>query len=173
MNTQIFFVLLFMLNLAVAWLSYFTKKAQWYRFLGVLIFIALPFIAVFFNQPRFELDYYWWRISGMAAMALGFGVALWALLVIKDISMLMPGPNQKLMISGPYRYVRHPFYLGMIFMFVGWWWIFAAVYSFYFGMFILALIWIQAYLEEKLLLEKEHGILYQEYRRSTGMFWIK
>lgn len=64
-------------------------------------------------------------------------------------------------------------YLGLIFVWVGWWWVWAAVYSFYFGMFILALAWIQGYLEEKLVLEKKFGDKYREYRRQTGMFWVK
>jgi protein-S-isoprenylcysteine O-methyltransferase Ste14 len=173
MNFQIIIVILFLLNLAIAWLAYFAKKAQLYRFVGIFVFIVLPFITVFLGQPRFVLDYFWWRIAGILAMVLGFGVVLWATQALKDISLLISGSSQKLVTSGPYRYVRHPFYLGLIFMFVGWWWIFAAVYSFYFGMFILALIWIQAYLEEKLILEKQYGMLFKEYRRNTGMFWIK
>ena len=60
-----------------------------------------------------------------------------------------------------------------LFVFVGWWWVWAAVYSFYFGMFILALIWLQAYLEEKFILEKQFGDQYRGYKQQTGMFWIK
>lgn len=79
----------------------------------------------------------------------------------------------KFITSGPYQFVRHPLYLGMIFACVGWWWVFSAIYSFYFGMIILALIWIEAYLEEKYSLVKIFGEKYIEYRRHTGMFWIK
>jgi protein-S-isoprenylcysteine O-methyltransferase Ste14 len=58
-------------------------------------------------------------------------------------------------------------------MFVGWCWVWAAVYSFYFGLIILALHWIAAYLEEKLTLEKLFGKDFACYRQNTGMFWIK
>ena len=72
-----------------------------------------------------------------------------------------------------YSIVRHPQYLGLIVIWVGWWWVWAAVYAFDFGMFILVLTWIEAYLEEKFILEKLFGDKFREYRRQTGMFWIK
>ncbi|MBU1935618.1 hypothetical protein KKF04_06180, partial [Patescibacteria group bacterium] len=75
--------------------------------------------------------------------------------------------------SGPYNWLRHPQYLSAIFIFIGWWWIFAAVYSFYFGMIIIATIWLNAYLEEKILLQKKFGQKYAEYQISAGMFWVK
>ena len=75
--------------------------------------------------------------------------------------------------DGPFAFVRHPVYLGLVFIFVGWWWAWAAVYAFYFGMFILALIWINAYLEEKIILMKAFGQKYSEYKQQTGMFWVK
>jgi protein-S-isoprenylcysteine O-methyltransferase Ste14 len=60
-----------------------------------------------------------------------------------------------------------------MFVLVGWWWVFAAVYSFYFGMLVLALLWLQGYFEEKLVLEKKYGSVYLAYKQQTGMFWIK
>jgi protein-S-isoprenylcysteine O-methyltransferase Ste14 len=39
-------------------------------------------------------------------------------------------------------------------------------------MFILAMIWLQGYLEDKIM-EKKFGAKFAAYRRETGMFWIK
>ena len=172
MLIQIFLVVLFALNLALIWSADFWKQLAWYRYPGAVIMIALPLAAVFFAQPRFELDYFWWPIAGIFAIAGGLALIGWAYNSRGNICLPACLPEQ-LPTGGPYAFVRHPVYLGLIFIFVGWWWLWAAVYAFYFGMFSLAAIWAQAYLEEKLLLEKNFGGQFAEYRRQTGMFWIK
>ncbi len=170
MGIQILFVCLFALNLLLIWLS---EKFPWYRLPGSFIFTFLPLLPVFFDQPRFELDYFWWRVAGAALIILGIALVVWAKSVVGKVLTSLGETPGELTTSGPYQFFRHPMYLGLIFVWVGWWWVWAAVYSFYFGMFILALAWIQGYLEEKLVLEKKFGDKYREYRRQTGMFWVK
>ena len=157
MKTQILLVVLFALNLLLL-----NRKFAWYRLPGTVILAILPVLSVFLPQPRFELDFFWWRIAGIAIMLLGILIAGWAILEFKKQNV------NNLVTSGPYQFVRHPQYLGLIFVWAGWWWLWAAAYSFYFGMIILALTWLHAYFEEKQL-----GDQYREYRKNTGMFWIK
>ena len=166
MLLQWIIVLLFALNLLSIWLTVIINKCAWYRPIGLIIMSVMPLLTVFFGQPRFDLDYFWWRIVGVAAILLGVAIAGWAKLTLWKLS-------DKLVTSGPYQYVRHPLYLGLVFFIVGWWWLWAAVYSFYIGMFILMLIWINAYWEEKMVMEKRFGDEYKQYKKHTGMFWIK
>lgn len=173
MQLQILLIGLFVVNMVLIWLTVPTKKFEWYRATGVLIFAIIPFLSVFFEQPRFELDFFWWRIAGGIAVVLGFGIAGWARLELKRAGMWANDIPNKLITTGPYQYVRHPQYLGLVFIWVGWWWGWAAVYAFYFGVFILALTWIEAYLEEKFILERSFGDQFREYRKHAGMFWIK
>lgn len=173
MNLQLIIIAIFVLNVLVIWLSVFNKELEWYRIPGVIIFTALPFVTVFFEQPRFELDFFWWRVVGIAAIVAGALIAGKARLEFKNAEMWPLDLPKTLITSGPYQYFRHPQYLGLIFIWIGWWWIWAAAYAFYFGMFILALAWIEAYLEEKFILEKTFGNQYHEYCQHAGMFWIK
>jgi len=167
---QILFVALFVLNLLLLWVGKFT----WYRFPGYILLLVIPLVTVFFKQPRFELDFFWWRIGGMIAIAIGVGTIFLAKRELRKYEAKWHDVLPKTLVtSGPYSYVRHPMYLGLVFIFVGWWWVWSAAYAFYFGMFILATIWIQGYLEEKWILEKRFGKKYQEYRQRTGMYWIK
>lgn len=152
----------------VLWYSFLSDKLKWTFRFGPLVSL-IPLLAVFPGQPRFELDYFWWRIAGFIAIVFGIGIYIWA---IKEFRTALKEGN-KLVDTGPFQFVRHPMYLGTIFIYVGWWWIWAAVYAFYIGMFVLASIWLQAYIEEKLVLEKDFGDQYREYRSKTGMFWIK
>jgi protein-S-isoprenylcysteine O-methyltransferase Ste14 len=132
---------------------------------GMVVFAVLPFTTVYFAQPLFELDFFWWRITGAVVMIMGAILLIW--------SKFKFVPQEEMITTGPYQYIRHPQYLGLIFAFVGWWWVWQAVYSFYFGMFIVAMVWFEAFLEEKLILIKRFGDKFKEYRRKTGMFWIK
>jgi protein-S-isoprenylcysteine O-methyltransferase Ste14 len=172
MLIQVLIVLFFVINLSLIWLAFYQKAFNFYRYPGAVVLVLLPLAAVFFVQPHFELDYFWWPIAGLLAMVGGLALIGWAFSVRGEVCLPASLPAQ-LPIDGPYALVRHPVYLGLIFIFVGWWWLWAAVYSFYFGLFSLAALWAQAYLEEKLLLAKTFGGKFVEYRRQTGMFWIK
>ncbi len=166
MKIQILMVALFALNLLSIWATYWLPRCAWWRPIGYLIMAILPLGSVFFPQPQFDLDYFWWRIAGVVTIVSGLFILGWA---IKEFSRR----KGALFTGGPYQFVRHPQYLGLIFIWVGWWWVWAAVYSFYFGMIILALTWLQGYLEEKLILEKKFGQEYLNYKKQTGMFWVK
>ncbi|MFH1347960.1 MAG: methyltransferase [Candidatus Margulisiibacteriota bacterium] len=157
----------------ICWVTVLNKKFEWYQLIAALIFIIIPLATVFFEQPRFELDFFWWRIAGVAVIVLGLMLSLWAKIEFVKAGTGLRVLPQKMIAKGPYHYVRHPQFLGLVFIWVGWWWVWSAVYAFYFGMFILALTWIEAYLEEKLIFEKQFGNEYREYKRQTGMFWIK
>ncbi len=170
MLIQILIVACFALNLLLFWLAR-SRGLGWYRYPASALFVLLPLIGVFFSQPLFELDFAWWRVAGGAAMVLGLMLVGW---VWRAAGPVLPLDEPKeLKTDGPFSLVRHPAYLGLIFIFVGWWWAWAAVYSFYFGMIVLLLIWLNAYLEERSVLEKAFGAQYAEYKSQTGMFWIK
>ena len=139
MTIQIIFLALFAGNMLSIWSTYFLNKCAWYRIPGMAVFLVLPFLTVYFRQPLFELDFVWWRVAGVLAMIAGAVLLIWSKFLFK--------PQEEMIETGPYRFVRHPQYLGMIFLYVGWWWVWESVYSFYFGMFIIAMVWLEAYLE--------------------------
>jgi protein-S-isoprenylcysteine O-methyltransferase Ste14 len=174
MTLQLIFVLLFALNLLLLWAAILSKKALWYRFAAYFFMLVIPMLTVILEQPHFDLDYFWWRIAGYAAIALGAAAIIWARTEFKKQKVdWRAAEPAKLVTSGPYQFLRHPIYLGLIFILVGWWWIWAAAWSFYFGMLILLLIWIQGNLEEWLILQKKFGEAFTTYRKTTGMYWIK
>ncbi len=171
---QILFVILFALNLAVLWAALLSGRFLGYRFAAYALFLLIPMVTVYFEQPHFQLDYSWWMVGGYVAIALGVACCYFAKQEMKEHGALWYQAHPtKLVTTGLYRYIRHPIYLGLIFFLVGWWWIWSAAYSFYFGMFILALIWLHGYLEERLIMEKKFGQAYLEYKRTTGMFWVR
>lgn len=66
------------------------------------------------------------RIAGVALLALGIAVASWAAMKLGRALTPFPKPveNGRLCREGPYRWVRHPIYAGVLLIAAGWaaWW---------------------------------------------------
>ena len=107
MTIQILFVVIFAVNLLLLWVA----ALKWYRLPGTFIFALLPLVTVIFDQPRFELDYFWWRVAGVVSIVLGLALLAWTKGKLW---------SEEFRTDGPYQFVRHPMYLGLIFVFVGW-----------------------------------------------------
>jgi protein-S-isoprenylcysteine O-methyltransferase Ste14 len=82
-------------------------------------------------------------------------------------------PGHELVTDGPYRYVRHPSYLGMMLAFVGW----ALVFRSSVGLLAAALglrLLVERITSEEAMLASQFGSAYDEYRASTWRLvpWI-
>lgn len=106
---------------------------------------------------------------GVVLCGAGIAFAIWARLNLgKNWGMPMSvKENPELVTSGPYRYVRHPIYTGMIFAFLGsavgesgWWFLVLIAFGVYF---------IYAATREEKLMTKEFPNQYPEYKKSTKM----
>lgn len=87
-----------------------------------LLWLAVPAVAGL-NVGRFRWsDQGWWgAIPGTALFALGYAIVTWAMSVNRFFECtvrIQKERGHELVSSGPYRFVRHPGYLGMIPMFL-------------------------------------------------------
>ena len=119
-------------------------------------------------QPR-ELGLL--EISGMCVSAIGAFVALWCVWSFVRMGMGTPAPfdpPRRLVVLGPYRYVRNPMYVGVLTVILGWTvlsgvlglLIYAALVGTCFQLFIV-------YHEEPQL-SRAFGKSYEEYRVRVG-----
>jgi protein-S-isoprenylcysteine O-methyltransferase Ste14 len=80
--------------------------------------------------------------------------------------------DQKLIISGPYKYIRHPLYGSIMYMFYGACLIYSNYAAFLCTTFIfIPFMYYRARQEEKLLMERFSD--YDKYKTTTGMFFPK
>ena len=76
---QILFVALFALNLLLLWVAVLSGRFLFYRFVAYPLMLIVPLTTVFLDQPRFELDYFWWKVAGIVAILLGMIISALAM----------------------------------------------------------------------------------------------
>lgn len=92
-------------NAVLAYLYANRKRTKQYDRQGLLLGIGaalLPFTAPYPNVMPFAF---------LAIGVLGYGLVLWSLLVLGKRFGIAPA-DRGLVIHGPYRFIRHPMYLG-------------------------------------------------------------
>jgi protein-S-isoprenylcysteine O-methyltransferase Ste14 len=159
----------FVVNLAaVGTLVYFLEAVLYplLVFTGhTLVFQSSPF------NFRFSFMFYM-QILGLGLSSLGYFLFLWSVVIRgrHAVSWEMP-ESQRLVTSGPYRYVRHPSYLGYFLMFFG----LVFLWPNLFTLFPLVAIpgYFRVTLEEERLLVARFGDEYSEYQARTGRFFPK
>jgi protein-S-isoprenylcysteine O-methyltransferase Ste14 len=156
----------------VAALSMKRGNVPWGRELRIraLILVLVIVLIRFGGFRNHGLDTDPWRAGvGLGLFALGLGFAIWARVNIGRNwgTPMSQKDDPELVISGPYHFVRHPIYSGILLAGVGtgvalsWWWMIvvalAGVYFVY-----------SATVEERNM-TKQFPETYPEYRRSTKM----
>lgn len=153
--------------------------------LATVAVMALAFVLLFYDWPRsgplrlrFVSSATWVAWAGILITSLGVAVAIWARHCLGEYwsARVTLKEGHQLIRSGPYRFVRHPIYTGMLLAALGraltlgeWRGVLAAV-------LVLAAHSRKA-LREEGLLASEFGEEYASYRRSTGFlfpqFWVR
>jgi protein-S-isoprenylcysteine O-methyltransferase Ste14 len=162
----------------VIWLlaALFKKRGrrQWsregpIRVLLVALFLVLARLGVFRGHRSVTTADPWREAVGLVLFALGLGFAIWARVHIgRNWGVPMTQKNEpELVTSGPYRFVRHPIYSGVIAAGIGtavglgWFWLVpVALYGTYF---------VYAARVEERFLTREFPDSYPQYTRATKM----
>lgn len=148
-----------------------------------LVVVVLAYELLFANWPRvaplqqrFVPPEAWIAWTGIALTCVGIAIAIWAryCLGVYWSARVTLKEDHRLIRSGPYAFVRHPIYTGMLLGTVG----AALVAGEWRGVLAVALL-LAAHsrkaLREEALLTTEFGEEYASYRRSTGFlfphFW--
>lgn len=123
-------------------------------------------------RQRFVPTDAWIAWLGLALTTLGVGIAIWARYCIGEYwsARVTLKEGHQLIRSGPYQFVRHPIYTGMLVGAIG----SALTLGEWRGVLAVALVlathWRKARREESLL-TAEFGEQYAAYRRSTGFLF--
>jgi protein-S-isoprenylcysteine O-methyltransferase Ste14 len=147
--------------------------------------VLVPLLTAFFNLTYTAAQWFpawarkglwppgreaWFIVAGLLLCVIGPAVAIWAILHLRR-SFGIFVEVKKVVLGGPYRWVRHPMYLGYMGMLAG-----LLLVNFSVAFFILVPIQIvlllyRAHLEETRLCE--HSVEYRQNMNRTGFFFPK
>lgn len=159
MKIQLMLLAISLLGMLMMW-----QKPAICKKAGLYFWMLSLWVMPFMPQPHFW-DFNLWIMWGVLTLLAG--------VILAACAELTRSREKGLVTSGPYKYMRHPKYLGFIFVYIGLCWIRSAIYSFYLCVLVIPMIWIQAYLEDRFILERQYGVQFIKYKRATGMFWFK
>lgn len=132
---------------------------------------AIIMIISFSDYFKFSIQFVNAKLVGIVIVYIGMGIFLWASFYLKRAIAGMIQPRlDNLVTNGPYKYCRHPVYLGMTIAFIG----LAFALKSWLGLLSVLLMFLpseihRAKLEEKLLLEK-FGEEWMTYKNNTSFF---
>lgn len=115
------------------------------------------------------------RYVGVATLAIGGILRIWPMFVLgqRFSGLVAIQPGHQLVTQGPYRYLRHPSYLGMMLGMVGWALVFRSSVGLVATVLGLRLL-VDRIESEEALLASQFGATYSEYRRRSWRLlpWI-
>jgi len=144
--------------------------------LAYALLLALGFALLFSRslplgplRARFAPQTEWLQLVGLTVMYIGVALAIWARITIADnwSGRITVKVGHQLVTSGPYAFVRHPIYTGLLVcatgsaLQVGEWRGLVAIPIVAFGCIVKAK-------KEERYMNTEFGERYSEYRRRTG-----
>lgn len=145
---------------------------------GYTLPLALVFYLLYQRQPHYGwLDNRFFPPGpfgewfGVLLTAAGIGVAFWARwhLGTNWSGVVTLKEGHELIRTGPYRFIRHPIYTGILLALFGTAITFGAVR----GLFAVAIVWLSFYIKasrEESFLSQEFGPGFAEHKQHTGMF---
>lgn len=147
--------------------------------LGTFVYFAAAFLfsfAVLAGQEPvvtglslgYELPFMIYvQVLGLGLTVLGYVTFMWSVIARDKYAVSWDMPeNQKLVTWGPYRYVRHPSYLGYFLMFIGLFCLWPNLFTFFPWLAIPG--YYQITFDEEKLLTQRFGKEYTEYQEVTG-----
>jgi protein-S-isoprenylcysteine O-methyltransferase Ste14 len=141
-------------------------------FLESFLYLLLAFSEGFRLPAFLDFGANWVNVLavfGSLVMVFGYGIFIWSVVARRQYATSWQMPtDQKLVDWGPYRYARHPSYLGYFLMFIGF------LLMWQNALALIPLIAIPGYARitnrEEEMLVATFGTKYREYRKHVGRF---
>ncbi|MBL0715954.1 MAG: isoprenylcysteine carboxylmethyltransferase family protein [Desulfosarcina sp.] len=138
-------------------------------FVGIVAFL-IPLGIFIATRYRVGVDMVSVRYLGLIPFTLGAFVSLWC---VKDFVIRGRGtpapfdPPTRLVLQGPYRYVRNPMYVGLFFVLIGEALLYASFFVLLYSLFLAAAAHIFVIFYEEPTLRRKFGERYEQYLKSV------
>jgi protein-S-isoprenylcysteine O-methyltransferase Ste14 len=116
------------------------------------------------------------KILGIVLMGSSVWLFFAAMAASRDANLrfaFAPEQPHTLVQEGPYKLVRHPFYVSYLLLWLGWTIAVATIWAWPLFLIVLALYWGAARMEENKFSQTAMAEAHAEYKRRVGFFWPK
>lgn len=150
---------------------YSESVSDWILGLLTILGLFIPF-QLAFNRDAALAPTWAYSCLGLFILAVGVALRMYAIKVLGSYftHTLALSRDHRLIISGPYRHIRHPAYTGSILAFLGLGLSFASPYTLMCPLIIAPGVAYRIKREEKMLVQN-FGAGYEQYRHSTHALW--
>lgn len=170
------------MGLGIIWLvtALRTKQTQERADVGSRLIYGIPVVLAFFLMFGDYMPMKWLRsrvlpangavvMAGLTLTAIGIAFAVWARFYIGQnwSSAVSIKVGHQLVRTGPYAWVRHPIYSGLLLAMIGT----ALVLRESRGLLATGLLWVAFWMKSRMeegFMLKAFGSVYEDYSRSTG-----
>jgi protein-S-isoprenylcysteine O-methyltransferase Ste14 len=135
--------------------------------IGLYLLFGSSSTPEWLNQPVFTVTFPL-ALAGLGLAICGVGLSIWARLILGENWSSSPSIKQDhaLIVSGPYRAVRHPIYTGLLIAFLGSALQHGLVRSFLAVIICAVGLWLKVSVEEQFMVQR-FGEQYLRYRRDV------
>ena len=135
---------------------------------GLYLLFGSPSMPGWFNQPVFAVTFPI-ALVGLGLVICGAGLSIWARLILGENWSNFPSLKQDhaLIVTGPYRLVRHPIYTGLLIALLGSALQYGLVRSFLAVLTCAISVYLKVSVEEEFMVQR-FGDAYLRYRRNVN-----
>jgi protein-S-isoprenylcysteine O-methyltransferase len=135
---------------------------------GLFLLFGSPSTPNWFNQPVFPVTFPL-ALAGLGLAICGVGLSIWARLILGENWSSFPSikQNHRLIVTGPYRLVRHPIYSGFLIALLGSALQFGLIRSFLALLTCAIGLYLKVSAEEEFMVQR-FGEAYLRYRRNVN-----
>ena len=150
---------------------------EWLKSILALPFnvvVIIPFLILYFSDYQYKEPEKIFLTAGVLTLAAGLFLAVWTMILFNNIGKgtLAPwNPPKKLVVEGPYCYVRNPMIIGVLLILIAESLILNSIQIFWWVVLFFIINTIHFYIFEEKQLENNFGEDYKNYRKNVPM-WI-
>jgi protein-S-isoprenylcysteine O-methyltransferase Ste14 len=135
---------------------------------GLFLLFGSPSTPNWFNQPVFPVTFPL-ALAGLGLAICGIGLSIWARLILGENWSSFPSikQNHRLIVTGPYRLVRHPIYSGLLIALLGSALQYGLIRSFLALLTCAIGLYLKVSAEEEFMVQR-FGEAYLRYRRNVN-----
>lgn len=168
------FVLFLFIVLSLIWarLRFFRMNSGTPR-LGALVYdatVATQIIATLTYMATASGNFLPLLPATICLYVLSLGLFWWAILTAKGLDFAFSDNVGNIVTTGPFRFVRHPFYTSYMLVWIGNALLFDSLILWITLAYLMAFYFLSARKEEKIILQGKQREIYKKYSQHVGMF---